>query len=338
MSRLRIFLLFAAMAALATAFAACGEDSGGGSGANPQTVVDDATLKGIESGDVDLSLGIDVQGREGGSIDVSLSGPFQGQGPGADYPLLDMTATADGSVGGDDVNFEGGLTLLAREAYVNYEGTEYRVDPTTFNFVRSAIKQAQQRNNAQSQVPDVSACQDAAGELRVGDFIDNLANEGTSDVGGVSTTEVSGDLNVGGAIDALVDLSKDPACAAQLGGAGPLPSDAELNQAKSQVEKALRTAHVEVYVGEDDIVRRIAAELTIAPPRGQGDGVDSVDLNFDLTIDGVNEEQTIEAPGESKPLNALFMKLGVNPIALLGALQGQGGATPDLGDLLGGLR
>jgi hypothetical protein len=336
LSRLRIFFLFAVMTALATAFAACG-DSGGGSSADPQTVVDDATLQGIESGDIDLSLGIDVQGRDGGSVDVSLSGPFQSQDA-EQYPQLDMTATADGSIGGDDVNFEGGLTLLANEAYVNYKGTEYRVDPTTFNFVKSAIQQAQQQNNAQSQVPDVTACQDAASELQVGDFIDNLTNEGTTDVGGVSTTEVSGDLDVGGAIDAFVNLSEDPACAAQLGTAGPLPSEAELNDAKGKVERALRTAHVDAYVGDDNIVRRIAAELTIEPPRGQGDGTESVDLSFDLTIDGVNEEQTIEAPGDSKPLNALFIKLGVNPIELLGALQGQGGATPDLGDLLGGLR
>ena len=336
MSRFRIFFLFAVLTALATAFAACG-DSGGGSDANPQTVIDDATLKGIESGDIDLSLGIDVKGEGGGNIDVSLSGPFQSQGDSTtELPQLDLTAKADGSIDGDDVNFEGGLTLLAGSAYVNYEGTEYEVDPATFSFVKSAIQQAQQQNNAQSQIPDVTACQEAVSNLQVGDFIDNLTNEGTTDVGGVSTTQISGDLNVGGAIDAFVRLSEDPACAEQLGSAGPLPSEAELDEARSQVESALKTAHVDVYVGDDDIVRRISAELTIEPPRGEGDGTESVDLNFDLTIDGVNEDQTIEAPGESKPLNDLFMKLGINPIELLDAAQGGAGA-PDLGDLLGGL-
>lgn len=340
MSRFRIFFLFAALLALATAFTACGGDDGGDSGANPQTVVEDATLQGIESGNLDISIGIEAEGEGGGNIDVSLSGPFQGKGGGGgeQLPQLDMTAKADGSFDGDDVNFEGGLTLLANSAYVNYEGTEYEVDPTTFSFVKSAIQQAQQQNNAQSQIPDVTACQNAVSRLRVGDFVDNLTNEGTADVGGVGTTHVSGDLNVGGAIDAFVEVSRDPACAEQLGSAGPVPSGAELNQAKSQVESALKTAQVDVYVGDDNIVRRISAELTIEPPRGSGDdGPDSVDLSFDLTIDGVNEEQTIEAPGDSRPLNDLFLKLDINPIELLGAAQGQGGATPGLGDLLGGL-
>jgi hypothetical protein len=336
LSRFRVFFLFAALTALATAFAACG-DSGGSSSANPQTVVDNATLQGIESGDIDLSLGVDVQGEGGGNIDVSLSGPFQSQSGGEQFPQLDLTAKANGSIGGDDVDFEGGLVLLSDRAFVNYQGTDYEVDPTTFSFVKSAIQQAQQQNNAQSQIPDVTACQDAVSRLQVGDFVDNLTNEGTTDVGGASTTHVSGDLNVGGAIDAFVNLSEDPACAAQLGSAGPLPSESELNAAKGQVESALKTAHVDVYVGDDDIVRRISAQLTIEPPKGSSDnGPESIDLNFDLTIDGVNEEQTIEAPEGAKPLNDLFMKLGVNPISLLDAAQGGAGA-PGLGDLLGGL-
>jgi hypothetical protein len=335
LSRLRIFFLFAALTALATAFAACG-DSGGSSSADPQEVVDSATLQGIESGNLALSIILDVKGEGGGSVDVSLSGPFQSQGGDTQLPQFDMTAKANGSIGGDDVDFEGGLVLLADRAYVNYQGTDYEVDPTTFSFVKSAIQQAQRQNNAQSQIPDVTACQNAVSELRVRDFVDNLTNEGTADVGGASTTHVSGDLNVAGAIDALVGIAKDPACASQFGDAGPLPSEAELDQAKGQVESALKTAHVDVYVGEDNIVRRIAADLTIEPPRGEGDGTESVTLTFDLTIEGVNEEQTIEAPEGAKPLNALFAKLGVNPIELLDAAQGGAGA-PNLGDLLGGL-
>jgi hypothetical protein len=336
LSRLRIFFLFAALTALATAFAACG-DSGGSSSANPQTVVDNATLQGIESGNLALSIILDVEGEDGGSVDVSLSGPFQGQGGGGQQlPQLDMTAKAEGSISGDDVDFEGGLVLLADRAYVNYQGTDYEVDPTTFSFVKSALQQAQKQSGAQGQIPDVTACQDAVSKLRVDDFVDNLTNEGTTDVGGANTTHVSGDLNVGGAIDAFVGLAEDPACASQLGAAGPLPSEAELRQAQSQVESVLKTAQVDIYVGDDDIVRRVSAELTIEPPRGEGDGTESITLTFDLTIEGVNEEQTIEAPESAKPLNALFAKLGVNPIELLDAAQGGPGA-PGLGDLLGGL-
>lgn len=333
MSRLRTFLLFAALIALATAFTACGGDGGGDSGANPQTVVDNATLRGIESGDLDLAISLDARGDGGGKVDVSLSGPFQNTG-GSQFPQVSMTARANGSIGGEDVDFEGGLTLLSNSAYVNYRGTEYEVDPTTFSFVKSAIQQSQQQNS-QSQVPDVTACQEAVGNLRVADFIDNLRNEGTADVGGTGTTHVSGDLNIGGALDSIGNLSDDPACSSQLESAGGLPSKSELNDAKDSAKRAIKTATVDVYVGDDNIVRRISAQLTVEP-EGSGDGPRSADFTFDLTIDGVNEDQTIEAPGGAKPLNDLFLKLGVNPIELLDAAQGGAGA-PDIGGLLGGL-
>lgn len=329
MSRLRIFLLFAALTALATAFAACG--SSGDSSENPQTVVKDATLKGIESGNLDLSLGIDVSGGEGGHVDVSVSGPFQ-SGEGKQLPKLDMTAKASGSVNGKNIDFEGGLTLLTEKAYVNYQGTNYEVDPTTFSFVKSAIEQAQKKSGGQSSSADATACQEAATSLEIGDFVDNLTNEGSTDVGGTSTTHVSGDLNTPGAIDALIELIENPACSAQLGTAGALPSGAELDQAKGQVQSALKKAHVDVYVGDDNIVRRISAELSIEPPGGSSEGPQKVDIAFDLTLEGVNEEQSITAPSGAKPLNDLFLKLGINPIELLKAT-GSGG----LGELLGGL-
>jgi hypothetical protein len=338
LSRLRIFALFATVLALAVALAACGSSGSSNSNENPQTVVNDATLKGIKSGNLSLALKVNAEGDEGGNLDLSLSGPFQGEGKNQ-LPQLDLSAKASGSFNGKDINFDGGLTLLSDKAFVNYKGTEYEVDPTTFSFVKSAIERSQQRNGAQGQSAGAAACQETIANLKVGDFVENLSNEGSSDVGGTATTHVSGDLNVPGAIDALLELTKDPACSAQLGAAGPLPSEAELDKAKSQVQSALKTAHVDVYVGDDNIVRKIAAELSIEPQNASSSGPKKVDLQFELSIDGVNEEQTIEAPSGAKPLNDLFQKLNVNPIELLGAASGQGGlgGSGGLGGLLNGL-
>lgn len=331
MSRLRIFLLFAALAALASAFAACGSSSESSS-ESPQTVIKDATLKGIESGNLDLSLSVDVAGDEGGKVDVSLDGPFQSRGEGQ-LPLFDMNAKVNGSINGKDIAFDGGLTLLSEKAFVSYEGTEYEVDPTTFSFVKAAIEKAQNQSGAQSNQSAAPGCQEAATELKVEDFVDNLTNEGSSDVGDTSTTHVSGDLNIPGAIDALSELIENPACASQLSAAGPLPSSAELDQAKGQVQSALKQAHVDVYVGDDNIVRRISGDFTIEPPANLSEGgPKKVDIEFDLSLEGVNEEQSITAPSGAKPLNDLFLKLGINPIELLQATEGGG-----LGSLLGGV-
>lgn len=321
MSRLRIFSLFALLLAFATAFVACGGGDGDGGGGDAEAVLEDATLEGIESGTIDLVLGIDVKGKEGGTVDVSLSGPFQGEGA-ERLPQLDLTLKADGSIGGEDIDFEGGAVLLPNKAYVNYEGTEYEVDPTTFSFLEAALQEAQQGGGDEG---GATACQEAFGELNVANFADNLVEDGGADVGGTPTTKVSGDLDVSGAIDTLVELAKSPSCQSQLSGAGALPSDSEVETAKDEIANALDRAHIEVYVGEDDIVRRIAAQLSIEPKKGGGG--ESVDLDFDLTLTGVNEDQVIAAPaGKTKPLSNLFIKLGVNPLELLSLIEGEGGA------------
>lgn len=337
MSRIRILALFATLAALATVFAACGGSDS--SSEDPQKVIDSATLEGVKSGELDLSLQIASEGKEGGDLDVSLSGPFQA-GKKGELPQLAMSAKAKGTVKGEDVNFEGDLTLLSDRAFVGYEGTEYEVDPTTFGFVKSAFEQAQQQGSGES-AGDVTACQEAATGLEVGEFVDNLKNEGSADVDGTSTTKVSGDLNVSSAIDAIIKLTESPACSAQLEAAGPLPLG-ELEAAKGELTSAVKKAHADIYVGDDNIIRRVAAELTIEP-KGSGEKVEIV---FDLSLGKVNEEQSISAPSGAKPLEGLFQQLGVNPLELLeagsggggleGLLEGIGGASSGGGSSSGG--
>jgi hypothetical protein len=336
LSRLRFLYAVAAVAALVAAsiaLAACGGGSGK-SGESPETVLEEATLQGIESGNIDLSLGVKASGPEGGNLDVSLSGPFQGEGPGS-LPQLDMNAKAKGNFNGKNVDFEGGLVLLPNTAFVNYEGTEYEVDPTTFSFVESALAQAQREGGAEAGADGVAACQEEFGSLKVVDFLENGSNEGSADVGGTSTTKVSGDLDVSGAIDSVLEVVESQACRTQLAAAGPLPSKSEVDKAKSQVSNAVKGAHVDVYVGDDDIVRRISAQLQLEPQNG-GSGPKSVEIDLDLKLTEVNEEQTISAPANAKPLGKLFLKLGINPIELLGLLQGEEGGE-SLGELFKGL-
>jgi hypothetical protein len=320
LSRLRIFLAFAALAGLATVLAACGGGGGSNDEKDPKAVLEEATFAGIKSADVEASVGVDVSGSEGGHVDVNLSGPFQSKGKGQ-LPELDMNVEASGSVKGEDVNFEGGLVLVPNKAYVDYEGDDYEVDPTTFSFVESAIEQAQRESGAESGTEGATACQkEAAGKLKLGDFVEGLSNDGSADVGGTETTKVSGDLDIPGAIDALTELAQLPACESQMQAAGPLPLS-QLEEAKGEIEKALKSAHADVYVGEDGIVRRLTAEFTVEPS-GSGE---SVEVEIDVSLNGVNEEQEISTPENAKPLNDLFEKLGVNPLELLqGAQGGQG--------------
>jgi hypothetical protein len=336
LSRLRFLYALAAVVALVAATAALAACGGGSdkSDESAQTVLDEATLDGIESGDIDLSVGLNAQGPEGGTIELSLSGPFQGEGAGS-LPQLDVDAKANGSINGENVDFEGGLVLLPNSAYVNYEGVEYEVDPTTFSFLESALNQAQREGGAQPGSAGAAACQEELGKLKVADFVENSANEGSADVEGTSTVKISGDVEVSAAIDAVLEVVESKPCQAQLAGAGPLPSKSEIEDAKDEVGSAVKTAQADVYVGNDDIVRRLELQLKIEPENG-GSGPKQVEIDLDLTLSGVNEEQKISAPENARPLSRLFLKLDVNPIELLGLLQGEEGGK-GLDELFEGL-
>jgi hypothetical protein len=324
LSRIRIFALFATLLALAGVFAACGGGGSDSSNEDPQNVVEEASLEGVKSGELDMSMHINAEVEEGGEFDVNLSGPFEA-GSKKELPQLEMTAEANGEAQGEKINFEGKLTLLTDRAFIEYEGTPYEVDPSTFGFLKSAFEQAQQEGGSEA---DVTACQKAAEGIKFSQFADNLENEGSEDVGGASTTKISGDLNVSGAIDALIKLTEDPACSSQLEAAGPLPLS-ELEAAKGALSKAIKKSHVEINVGDDHIVRRFAIELTIEPPETKGE---KVELEFEVALNGVNEEQSFSKPSNAKPLEALFKQLGVNPLEFLEQAQSEG-----LGGLLEGL-
>jgi hypothetical protein len=324
LSRIRILALFATLVALATALAACGGGGDDGGAEDPQKLVEGASLEGVRSGDLDLSLQVKAEGDEGGEIDAELSGPFEAGAKG-ELPRLEMSATANGEANGDELDFEGGITLLADRAFIAYEGDDYEVDPTTFGFLKSAFEQAQQQGGEEA---DVTACQKAAEGIKFIQFTENLKEEGSEDVDGTSTTKVSGDLAVGGAIDAVIQLTEDPACSSQLEAAGPLPLG-QLEAAKGELSKSIKKAHVDLWVGDDDIIRKVAMELTVEPPEAADE---KVELELELTLGGVNEEQSFSTPSNAKPLEGLFKQLGVDPLELLEA--GQNG---DIGGLLEGL-
>lgn len=320
LKRIRIPALLAVTALAAVLLAGCG-----GGSSSPQAVVEEATLKGVESGKLEASIHVRSEGKKGGDVRVELGGPFQGGGKGS-LPQLAMSAEAHGTANGKKVDFEGGLTMLSDRAFVAFGGNTYEVDPTTFGFVKSGFERAQQEEGKKK--GDVTACQEAASGLQLSELVENPESESGVDVAGTSTTKVSGELSAKGAADAVIKLAEDPGCKAQIELAGPLPL-AELEKARGELARTVKKAHVEVYVGSDHIIRKLVAEVTIEPPQARSE---RVELDFEATLSEVNEEQKIEAPSGAKPLEDLFRELGVNPLELL-----EGGGSGGIAGLIEGL-
>lgn len=312
MSSLRIPIVSTAIVALALAISACGGSENGA-----QQVLDEATLKGVESGKLNL---FGELGTQDNHFWFTAAGKFQSQ-KGSDLPELDLTATVKRqSEAGKKTDFKGGLTLLGDgEAYVELDGTEYKVDGTTYGFVRSTLGESE----------EASACQEVVSDRKLSEFIEDPTEEGAGDLDGVSITRISGDIDGEAATEALGEMREDALCGEQLEALPGLPPLSELEEAEGEVGNPVEGANLELYVGDDHIVRRIvlkAPTIETAGVGGEG-SPKSLSLEFDFTLDDVNKPQKITAPASSKPLSALFIKLGVNPIELLGVLQsGIGGA------------
>ena len=304
MSRFRIVGLLAALVALATVVVACGSDE------NAAEVLESASWEGLQSGNLDFSLSVESGGREGGDIDVSLSGPFQRRGK--DLPEVDLTATVEGTVDGQAIDLEGGLTLLPDRGFVNYEGVEYEIDPANFEFAKSSFLPLDPGQGKRGRASALSACQEAAAGLDLGDFVDDLSEDGSADVDGTSTTKISGDLDVSAALDAIVELAESPSCDAQLAAASRSADD--LEEIEEELSGAVEVAHAEVYVGDDGIVRKVVGELT-AEPRGSGH--DEVEADFELTLSDINEGPKIKPPSAAKPILLWLQGLGVSPFEAL---------------------
>ena len=151
-------------------------------------------------------------------------------------------------------------------------------------------------------------------------------------VDGVGTTKLSGDLNPKSAVDAIIKLSETPACSSELQERRPAAARRTEGRIGRTHRRDQEGPH-QVYIGEDDhIVRKVAAELTIEP-KGTGE---KADVEFELTLGKVNEKVSIKAPAGAEPIEKLFGQLGVNPLELLGMLQG-GGSAEGLGGLLEGV-
>jgi hypothetical protein len=321
-SRIRLLSLAACALLGAAVVAGCG---GGGGDEDPQQVLDEtfSNDETVNSGVLDLSLSASAEGDEGGSIDASISGPFQGdEQQEGEFPQFDLAVSASGEGEGQEFEFEGGLIATSDQAFVGYQDNTYEVPAAFFDQIKKASEQAQSQAHQQGDSEDAGAVFEQLG-LDPSGWLTNLENEGDEDVEGTETIHIHGDGDVSAILDDLQGV-------AERAGEAPIPDEA------AEVEESVDEASIDVYSGKDDrILRKLDLNLGISPPEDSGASVDSVDVEFSLTLSDVNQEQTIEAPSDAQPFSLLERALGLPPGILEGALSGQlGGGS--LGGGLGG--
>ena len=300
MRRCRHVLILIALCLSVAVLASCGQ-SGDSGDENPQQVLDSISFDGVESAAFDLSLGIESEGKQGGDVSVDVSGWAQSEG-------IEATATVAGTAEGKPVDFEGGLTLLDDRGFVDYQGTEYEIDPNNYGIAKQLFFPAL----AEESGAEIAACLKSASAIGADDLLTNLRNDGTVDVAGTETTKVSGELDVPAAVDAMVGLAEDFSCRAQFEGLSPWPLY-KLRLEGKELAAGAEKAEIAIYVDDDGIVRRVSTEFT-ADPKGARE---PITVESELSLSEINANRKIEVPARAKPIFTLLGKLGVSPFEFL---------------------
>jgi hypothetical protein len=313
LTRIRLLSLAAVSLLGVALIAGCGGDDSGGD-EDPQQVLDEtfSNDQEVNSGVLDLSLSASAEGEDAGSLDASLSGPFQGDAnKEGEFPQLDLAVSVSGEGGGQSIDFDGGLIATTDQAFVSYQDNTYEVPKAFFDQIKQAAAQAQsQASKGQDQ--DAGAIFDQFG-VDPSTWLSDPTNEGDEDVEGTPTIHIHADANVPQILEDLQSITEQTGA----GSAEITPDQA------SQIEDAVDEASIDVYSGKDDrILRKLSLNLAITPPEDSGATVDSVDVEFSVTLSDVNEDQTIEAPSDVQPFSQLEQQLGLPPGLLESGLSG----------------
>jgi hypothetical protein len=303
----------------AVALVACGGSSSGTGGkkvsstTDPQKILADtfsASGKKVESGKFNMTLKLDVSGGSStlnGPVNVTLGGPFESQGKGK-VPKFKV----DLAFAGAGQNIKAGATSTGDKGFLNYNGQDYAVPDNVFKQFASGYTQAQSQNKSKGGTLKELGIQPQT-------WLKDAKVDSSSSVGGTDTVKVSGGVDVPKMLD---DLNTLLGKAGSLGlpNAGTLPSSLTAQQ-KTQIEKAVKSASVEIETGKDDsILRRIAFTLDISDATGSGG---KANVAFDLSLTDLGQSQSISEPSSTKPLNDLLSQLG----GLGTALGGLGGSS-----------
>jgi hypothetical protein len=301
--RLLLLVLAALLAALV---AGCGGGDGDGASADEDSSVDQVlkdTFSGkkkVDSGKLDLSLKIDVQGGSSqvqGPISLSLAGPFQTQGEGK-LPKFDIDAAFEGA----GQNLKAGLTSTGDKAFVNFQGTEYAVSNQVFQQFKAGYEQAQKQSAEKGDQQSLATL-----GIDPRRWLTDAKNEGEAKVGDTDTIKITGGVDVNKLLD---DVNKALEKARSLGveGSDSLPEKLTDEQ-KQQAADAIKDLSVEIYTGKDDTtLRRMLVNMGVDAEDGGQKTSGTLTLDFQLL--DLNEDQSIEAPSGAKPFDELLGQLG----------------------------
>jgi hypothetical protein len=224
----------------------------------------------LESASFEGELSFRSQGEKNA---IAASGSFEDRGP-KEMPVLDIRVRVDAESAG--LELDGGFVSTGDKAWFMRGDSAYAVPQDPWDKIVEARESGQSTPSSQQTTPELS--------LEPGDWLRKVSAEEGGQVDGVQTTHISADVD---AAAAAADLVKE------MQGAGQLPFKLPAG-VKERAAKTLGDAQLDVWVGKDEIVRRLSFQLD-----GKGDGGRPVQMDLRFELSDVNEPQDVSAPSKS---------------------------------------
>ncbi len=306
----RRFAAILAFVLLSLGLAACGGGANEGTPTlpeDPQGMAEAAGFHGIKSGELEIALEIDrYKSGAPEEVNMRILGSFMGAGE-EHLPQMDVAIESHGPLGGREINFNGGVSLLENQATFSYgpsgELKTYRADDATFERLKLEIEEAQQSAGD----ANVGACLEAAGNLDVASMLGPVSSEGKAEaIDGTKVKVVGADLNLHAVFEELLKLTEDPACQAQMEAVGVPPSP-QLEEIGRQLEGSVVASRVTLDLDKQGIIRYLKVLTNVELPHSE-----ELEIELVIRLNSVNEVTGLPLPSGSGSLPALLKRFGVD--------------------------
>jgi hypothetical protein len=234
------------------------------SSSGPEQLLQSALTADVESAAFDAELSF----RSGGATNViRATGAFVDNGA---KEMPEARVQLHVRVKSMDLNEGGGFVTTGKRAWFTRAGTAYAVPQDIWG---ELVKAREKGTPAESTELDLDIDTDG--------WLSGVEEVGKEQVGGVQTTHIRAEVDSAKAITDIVKAMGETG-----EGALPLP-----NAEKRLRQSGLTNGDLHVWVGEDEIMRRVTLELS-----GRGDRNRRVDGRFSLGLEDVNAPQSIARP------------------------------------------
>jgi hypothetical protein len=266
---LGVVLLAAAFFAVQNARTASSEDPAPAEAPAPQLTPKqqlDAAFRNddLESAHFEGQLSFRSLGERNG---IEISGAFEDRGP-REMPVVDIQVRFDVESSGRGL--DAGFLTTGDRAWFTRGKTAYAVPQGPWDKIVQAREDATKPAQAGPEL-----------KLEPGDWLRKVSSERGAEIDGVDTTHLSADVDAAAAAAQVLK---------EMGGAGQLPFELPAG-VEQRVAKTLGDARLDVWVGKDEIIRRLRVELA-----GRGDRGRPVQMELRFELSDVNEPQDVSAP------------------------------------------